>query len=330
MFGGVYARVVALVLALVVLGSVVAMPSGAVQSSDTGVPEYMGRYRPVLMGTMITIAYYAEPPTIVCSLGWPVYYYEEKYTGGPIPYKAPSWFKDRVRPDLGVEDYYYVFHFGLVTASHCGDWPDLVYQPNITAVGDNYIGSVKLDGRIWDPDGDGNQDAIREDYLVDALYIEVEAHTSYSPRDVPVPDTVSNRILLFNPDWAYPSEATIEGAYNSYSDFVNQTLGYLHVAGFRSGLQSAYIMSSIPEVFDSVCGWVFGIQSDNVIALHGNSGGIAFHWVEDSNGNHAYVVGIMVCNDDSMTDYQLLVAPVWRAMDDFRTIYDTFHVYTGS
>ena len=120
---------------------------------------YDDRYRPLRMGTLIEIVQ-RDAPVAACSLGIPAYY--DYY----------------LSPDEHVRVY------GVITASHCGDTYDSVYQ-NVTS-SQNYIGYVEIDGRICSCCGFL---CIRDESLPDAAFVAVE--TEYCGLSCDGPNVVS-------------------------------------------------------------------------------------------------------------------------------------------
>jgi hypothetical protein len=206
--------------------------SGSIDDART----YQYRYRPLQMGTQIEIFLTGR-----CSLGFPAYY--ERVVG------------DRI----------YV-HYGVVTASHCGNrtlgW---VYQ-NATGA-NNYIGYFREEGRYYD----SRRRIADPNIPVDAAFIEIEWYT-YSPGSPrPRPQIVDNLLHELGITWRITdylsSERTLWDIYNRSARVIK--------AGRTTRFEAGYI---IPCTVDRIAcqlnsEWVFFIFA---YGAPGDSGGLIY------------------------------------------------------
>ena len=249
---------------------------------------YRQRYRPLRMGTKIDITYPNGTYRSYCSFSFPAY--QDYYT----------------QPDRHFRDY------GIVTASHCGDVGDKVYQ-NDSGVSEDYIGYFKIDGRF-----DDNLE-IRDPTLVDAAFVRVE--TVYCSSNCPAPSIVSTYIQ--HASWFL----TLDSKINDYSDLYDiYTEGYtVYKGGVATGLTSGKIVAVMGFIYrnDPFFGPIFYADYDGT---HGDSGGIVYTRIYYDMVIIDKVLGTVVGGtmDPGTGRIVAVAAPVYIAEDDL-----SVQVYTG-
>jgi hypothetical protein len=205
--------------------------SGSINDART----YQYRYRPLQMGTQIEIFL-----TGLCSLGFPAYY-------------------ERVGANL-----IYV-HYGVVTASHCGNRSFWVFQ-NVSG-SNNLIGSFREEGRYYD----SRQRIANPNIPVDAAFIEVESY-AYSPGSPrPRPQIVDNLLHELGITWRITdylsSERTLWDIYNRSARVIK--------AGRTTGFEAGYILQcALNRIACRLNGeWIFIVSA---YGAPGDSGGLIY------------------------------------------------------
>jgi|GEM_PF-2447355 len=244
---------------------------------------YRARYRPLRAGTQIQVAW--PSATANCSIGFPAYY--DYY---------PS-------PDMHIRVY------GIITASHCGNVGDEVYQ-NIVGE-NNYIGYFEKDGR-WGRGGE-----LRDSSASDSAFVSIGSEYC-SPYCSP-PSIFSNYIqhggglILLN------------SIVNNQNELMNVYTSHyvIYKGGGRTGLTSGYIMSCNGVVYrnDPIYGQIFYLSNN---ADHGDSGGIVYYRVGIGRDIENIGLGIVSARPSSGHCGYLLAVPVYHATDDLGVT-----VYTG-
>jgi hypothetical protein len=200
---------------------------------------YQYRYRPLQMGTQITIVDSAGSRW--CSLGFPAYYEDVDY-------------------NLRIV----IVTYGVVTAAHCGLRDASVYQ-NVTGT-NNYIGYLREEGRYY------VSDVIADSSIpVDAAFIVVESYSYPIGGSRPLPQVVSNLVHELGASYRVTeylsSERTLWEIYNRSARVIK--------AGRTTGFEDGRIIQCGPGTI--ICRWngewVFLISA---YAARGDSGGLIY------------------------------------------------------
>lgn len=180
-----------------------------------------GYYRPLQDGTQI----YNINNDLICSIGFASYYTEK--IGGTV-----------------------LVYYGIVTASHCGDQGDHIYQPD-NSDPNYYIGTVHIDYPL--PGSEPSQDRAS-----DSMWIYVETRLSGE-----YPTIVSTRVYWDGDKYAVGDKYAQPGDIR-----VGQ---HIEKVGRTTGLSSGEIISD--EYWLDGAGWVI---NTTLGASYGDSGGIVY------------------------------------------------------
>ncbi len=267
---GRYAAPLAL-LAVTLSAMLLAGPAGA--AAEQYYQEY---YRPLRLGTQIAVMW---PHQIeLCSIGLPAY---QDYYFNPVTH---------------------IRRYGIITASHCGDYGDDVYQeyygPN------KLIGYIFIDGRL------GRGGDIRDNSSnVDAAFVKVES--VYCNPSCPPPSVVSTTIQYWSgtrilDDYATSEEslwAVYRGGYTVYK--VGRTTGITwgHLI----------VIDDHIVVFHPWFGYVFYGTFAN---SPGDSGGLVFAKVPLYREVHYVGLGTIVGNQEINGTTYSAAAPAYMIFSE--------------
>ena len=248
---------------------------------------YQQRYRPLRMGTQISITW----PTysVLCSQGIPAYY--EYYQSVPFRYEPRTVHTIDYTPLTLVRVY------GIITASHCGTYFDNVYQNTVSS--SNYIGYIIKDGRY------SRGEQVRDNSLPDAAFVNVEI--KYCDGACPGPSIVSTYIqhgsgLLILDNKIYSIE-DLRSIYNNGR--------IVYKGGRTTGLTWGYVTTHNGWIYyeDPNYGPIFFVS---YYSSSGDSGGIVYTRIGVGNDIDNIVMGIHMGKiPDSSGSYVRIAVPVF-------------------
>ena len=273
-------------LALVVLLNITIINAAPVKTSNTPTDKW----DPLVGGIK-----YTNPDSGWCSVGFPAVWVEEFSLAK-------------------------VYHYGFITASHCGDFPDEIFQP----VPNDYLvsGSFRLD--------------LSHPRLTDSAFIEIENYTvpNYPPGPIPrflvfsapQPEHIDDKILYYQPgitqvidiyDYARSPDDVPSGIEQMYKTGARTNTTWGNIVSlsaspcrlYRNGVPTnIYVQHPIIITFNET---PFNNGTDE-----GDSGGVVYFFEYDSDGQqYLFVAGIVAGKNDHYNT--VCISPYWEIIQDF-------------